>query len=234
MRILAPPGVFRPRSDTWLLADHLRRDPLLLESDVLDLCSGSGALAIVARLAGASSATAVDVSRRAVLAARVNGLLNGLRVRARRGDLLAAVPGERFDLIVSNPPYLPAPDAGPPGRRTRAWDAGPGGRMLLDRICAEAPSHLRPGGALLLVHSCVCGEDETLRRLRERGLQAGVLERRRGPLGPLLRARTGELEAAGLLEPGAREEELVVVRALSPGPGRADSLAEPRRAASTR
>jgi SAM-dependent methyltransferase len=92
MRILAPPGVFRPRSDTWLLADHLRRDPLLHEGRVLDLCAGSGALAVVARLGGAASATAVDVSRRAVFAARLNGLLNGVRVRARRGDLLSAVP----------------------------------------------------------------------------------------------------------------------------------------------
>jgi release factor glutamine methyltransferase len=233
MRILAPPGVFRPRSDTWLLADHLRRDPLLHEGRVLDLCAGSGALAVVARLGGASSATAVDVSRRAVFAARLNGLLNGVRVRARRGDLLSAVPGERFDLIVSNPPYLPAPEAGPPSRRTRAWDAGPAGRTLLDRICADAPSHLRPGGALLLVHSSVCGEDETLRRLGERGLEAAVLERRRGPLGPLLRERASELEAAGQLEPGAREEELLVVRALSPGPGRAGSRPEPPRAEST-
>jgi release factor glutamine methyltransferase len=234
MRILAPPGVFRPRSDTWLLAEHLRRDPLLFEAHVLDLCSGSGALAVVARKAGGAGATAVDLSRRAVLTARLNGWLNGVRVRARRGDLLAAVPGERYDLIVSNPPYLPAPEAGPPGRGSRAWDAGRDGRVLLDRICADAPSHLRPGGALLLVHSSICDDGETLRRLRERGLEAEVVERRRGPLGPLLRARAGALEAAGLLERGVREEELVVVRAVSPGPDRAGSRPVRPRAASTR
>jgi release factor glutamine methyltransferase len=233
MRIFAPPGVFRPRSDTWLLAEHLRRDPLVLEGQVLDLCAGSGALAVVARQAGAASATAVDVSRRAVLTARANGLLNGVWVRARRGDLLVAVPGERFDLIVSNPPYLPAPE-GPGDGRARAWDAGRDGRILLDRICADAPSHLRPAGALLLVHSSICDERETLRRLREHGLQAEVAERRRGPLGPLMRARAGELEAAGLLEPGVREEELIVVRAVSPGQGRAGSPPERPRAASIR
>jgi release factor glutamine methyltransferase len=234
MRILAPPGVFRPRSDTWLLAEHLRREPLLFEAQVLDLCAGSGALAVVARKAGAASATAVDVSRRAVLTARLNGWLNGVRVRARRGDLLAAVPGERYDLIVSNPPYLPAPEAGPPDRRARAWDAGRDGRVLLDRICAEAPSHLKGGGALLLVHSSICGEEQTLRRLRGHGMHAEVTERRRGPLGPLLRARAEELESAGLLEPGVREEELVVVRAVSPGPGRAGFRPGRQRAESTR
>jgi release factor glutamine methyltransferase len=234
MRILAPPGVFRPRSDTWLLAEHMRRDPLLFEARVLDLCAGSGALAVVARKAGAASATAVDLSGRAVLTARLNGWLNGVRVRARRGDLLAAVPGERYDLIVSNPPYLPAPGAGRSGRGSRAWDAGRDGRLLLDRICADAPSHLRPHGALLLVHSSICDEGETLRRLRERGLEADVAERRRGPLGPLLRARSTELEAAGMLEPGVREEELVIVRAVSPGPDRAGSPPARQRAVSTR
>ena len=61
--------------------------------------------------------TAVDVSRRAVLTVRFNARLNGVRVGARRGDLLAAVPGERFDLIVSNPPYLPADGAARAGPR---------------------------------------------------------------------------------------------------------------------
>ena len=234
MRILAPPGVFRPRSDTWLLADHLRRDPLVFQADVLDLCAGSGALAVAARRAGAASATAIDVSRRAVLTARINGLLNGVRVRGRRGDLLAAIPGERFDLIVSNPPYLPAPEGRPSKGPARAWDAGRDGRVLLDRICAEAPGHLKSGGALLLVHSSVCGESETLRRLREGGLDADVVERRRGPLGPLLLERAEELEAAGLLQPGVREEELVVVRALSLGPDRAGSRPGPLPAASSR
>ncbi|HEX2234229.1 MAG TPA: HemK2/MTQ2 family protein methyltransferase [Thermoleophilaceae bacterium] len=223
MRILAPPGVFRPHSDTWLLAEHLRGDPLTLDGHVLDLCCGSGALAVSALRAGAATATAVDLSRRAVMAARVNGRLNGVRVRARRGDMLAAVPGERYDLIVSNPPYLPAPDGPSPERRARAWDAGPDGRLLLDRICAEAHAHLRPGGALLLVHSSVCDEGETLRRLRWQGMEAEVADRRRGPLGPLLRARAAGLEASGLLERGVREEDLVVIRAVSPAPGRAGS-----------
>jgi release factor glutamine methyltransferase len=226
MRILAPAGVFRPRSDTWLLAEHLRREPLTRDGHVLDLCCGSGALAVAAMRAGAASATAVDLSRRAVLAAWVNGRLNGVRVRARRGDLLAAVPGERYDVIVSNPPYLPAPGGPSPERRARAWDAGPDGRLLLDRICAEAPAHLNAGGVLLLVHSSVCDEGETLRLLRWRGLEAEVAERRRGPLGPLLQARAASLEASGILEPGVREEELVVVRALSPAPGRAGSRPE--------
>ena len=212
MRLAVPPGVFRPRSDTWLLAAHLRAQ-LRPGLSVLDVCAGSGALAIAAALGGAGAVTAVDVSRRALATTRLNARLNGVRVRALRGDLFARVAGERFDAIVSNPPYLPAGATVPARGPARAWEAGVDGRALLDRICAQAAAHLRPGGFLLLVHSSVCGLQPTVDGLARSGLQVDVLERRRGALGPLLRARAPALEARGLLAPGEREEELLVVRA---------------------
>ena len=95
MRIARLPGVFRPRSDTWLLAGALRERPELPGGEVLDVCTGSGALAIAAALGGARSVTAVDVSRRALLSVRLGARLNGVRVEVRRGSLLAAVPGLR-------------------------------------------------------------------------------------------------------------------------------------------
>jgi release factor glutamine methyltransferase len=135
-------------------------------------------------------------------------------VRALRGELLAPVRGERFDAIVSNPPYLPADDdALPASGAARAWEAGRDGRAVLDRLCAEAPDHLAPGGVLLVVHSELCGTDVTLDALRSAGLTARVAQRHRGALGPLVRARAPELEARGLLAPGQRDEEVVVVRA---------------------
>ena len=211
MRIARLPGVFRPRSDTWLLAGALRDRPELPGGEVLDVCTGSGALAIAAALGGARSVTAVDVSRRAVLSVRLNARLNGVRVEARRGSLLAAVPGRRFDVIVSNPPYLPggAPPAsrrGPPHGGRRAT-----GASLLDRLIDAAPGHLRPGGVLLVTHSSVNGEAATLARMRAAGLCAEVVRRRHGALGPLLAARAPALEARGLLPPGARDEDLLVV-----------------------
>jgi release factor glutamine methyltransferase len=213
MRIVTLPGVFRPHSDTWLLAAHLR-DQLRPGAAVLDVCTGSGALAVTAARHGAGAVTAIDVSRRAVLTARINARLNGVRVRALRGDLLAPVAGERFDVIVSNPPYVPAEDDALPTRGPRrAWDAGTDGRALLDRVCAAAPAHLRPGGILLLVHSSVCGLDPTVEHLEAAGLDVDVLERRPGPFGPLLSARAPVLEARGVLAPGQREEDMLVVRA---------------------
>ena len=215
MRLVTLPGVFRPISDSRLLADCLRRE-LRPGARVADLCTGSGLLAVAAALHGAA-ATAVDVSRRAVLTTRLNARLNGVSVRAVRGDLLAPLAGERFDVIVSNPPYVPAETDAKPRGSARAWVGGPDGRMVLDRICDLAPGRLRPGGALLLVQSSLCDERQTLYRLAANGLDAQVVARRRGPLGPLLSTRVDELERRGLLEPGARSEELVVVRGRLPG-----------------
>src|SRR3954447_20500479 len=126
MRLLVPPGVFSPPSDAYTLADVLRQEAP--GRDVLDVGTGSGILAVSAALAAARSVTAVDVSRRALLTARMNGALNGVRVRTRRGDMLDAVAGERFDVIVPTPPYLPATRPSPPRGIERATEAGPDGR----------------------------------------------------------------------------------------------------------
>ena len=217
MRIMTLPGVFRPISDSRLLADCARQ-ALSPGAAAVDVCTGSGAIAVALAQAGAGSVTAIDASRRAVASAALNARLNGVSLRVLRGDLLEPVAGERFDLIVSNPPYVPSEDL-PAGGAARAWDAGPDGRVFIDRICEEAPAHLAPGGSLLLVHSSVCGEGPTLERLQSRGLEASVVARRPGPLGPLMRSRAPALEARGLLEPGQREEELLVIRGRPGGCG---------------
>jgi release factor glutamine methyltransferase len=199
-----------------MLAQRLESEPLGPRTRVLDLCTGSGLLAVLAARRGAREVVAVDISRLAVVAARLNGSFNGVKVHGVQGDLFSAVRGERFDLIVSNPPYLPSEtDALPRRGRSRAWEAGRQGRALIDRICAEVSGHLNPDGVLLLVHSSVCGEGETVRALSERGLNTSVVARHRGPLGPRLRARAQWLRSEGLL-PDAGIEELVVVRAQAP------------------
>lgn len=215
MRLLPLPGVFQPPSDSYMLADQLRRERLGAGVNVLDLCTGSGHLAIVAALAGAS-AVAIDVSRRAVLAARLNAALNRARVTALRGDLFAPVADRRFEVIVSNPPYLPHPGEALPQRGlARAVDAGPRGRAFIDRICGRVAGHLAPGGVLLLVHSSVCGERETVQALSTQGLGTEVVFRHRGALGPRLRARVDWLRAQGMLLAGD-EEEIIVFRAQAP------------------
>ncbi len=214
LRGLVLPGVFAPRSDSWLLAAVARREPLPADARVLELCAGP-AFAGVSAARGRASLTTVDVSRRAVLNARLNGWINGVSITARRGDLFDAVGDERFDLILANPPYVPGP---PPPERgpARAWDAGEDGREVVDRICAGATRHLRPGGTVLLVHSDIIGADTTLDAYTATGLVADVAARARGPLGPLLRQRRAELEARGQLIPGQLDEVVMVLRGRVP------------------
>ena len=217
-----------------MLAAQLRTEPLRPDTEVLDLCTGSGLLAVTAALSGAGRVVAADASRAALLSAWLNARLNGVRVVPRHGDLFAAVAGERFDLIVSNPPYLPGPDPTLPRRGpARAWEGGRNGRLFLDRICDDVRRHLRPGGALLLLHSSVCGTSETLGRLGRHGLEAGVVFTHRGPLGPVLRTRADWLRGQGVLADGDCEE-VVIIRArrpTTPAPGGAPGSAPESRLA---
>jgi release factor glutamine methyltransferase len=210
--MLYPPGVYRAQSDTELLADVVRRGSYARDRDVLDIGSGGGALALAAAREGARSVTAVDLSLRSVVATWLNSRLARLPVHVRRGDLFTPVAGRRFGLVVSNPPYVPAATADlSRHRKSRCWDAGPDGRALLDRICAGVPDVLTVDGTVLLVHSAVCDADATVAALHRAGLDARELARITVPFGPVMHARTMLLESRGLVAPGQRSEELVVV-----------------------
>jgi release factor glutamine methyltransferase len=218
--MIKPPGVYGPQRDTRLLAEALRRETLPPNARVLDVGTGPGTLALLAARHGAARVTAVDISHRAVLAARMNVLVAGLPVRVLRGDLLAPVGDATFDLVLSNPPYVPCDGARTP-RHSARWDGGEDGRRVVDRLCAAVPDRLAPGGVLLMVHSAMSGLAPTLDRLAAAGLAAEVVDRQREPFGPVLRSRVGWLTEQGLVEPGQRDEELVVIRAQRPRPAEA-------------
>lgn len=211
MLLLRPPGVYSPQADTWMLADALTQAALPSGGRVLDIGPGTGALSVAAARAGAATVLAVDVSWPAVLATWLNTAIRGLPVRVRQGDALDAVAGQRFDVILANPPYVPSRRV-PSRGRARAWDAGTDGRAMLNRVTALAPLLLAPGGVTLIVHSGLCGVGRTLDQLRGGGLKASVVGRRTERFGPVLRGRAAFLERAGLIEPGQRHEELVVIR----------------------
>src|SRR3954470_5682355 len=131
MRIITLPGVFQPRSDSWMLVDAVRGATLHSRTAALDLCSGSGAVAVAAALRGVRSVTAVDVHRRSAWAARLNARLNGVRVHGLRGALSEPVGARRFDLITANPPYVPAPPDLERRSGDQAWNAGADGRAVI-------------------------------------------------------------------------------------------------------
>jgi release factor glutamine methyltransferase len=113
-------------------------------------------------------------------------------------------------VILSNPPYLPTPE-GSAALGSNAWDGGHDGRAILDRLCREAPAHLRPGGDLFVVQSSLADTDRTLAMLAEAGLSTSVAAAHRGALGPLARARVGHLRAIGALRGREAVEEIAVV-----------------------
>lgn len=212
--LLRLPGVYPPQEDTWLLADAVDAESIGPRTRVLDVCTGTGALSLRAADAGAGHVTAVDVSRRALTTTWLNSRLHRHRIRVVRGDLTEPVQDERFDVVVSNPPYVPAHDDVLPTRGiARAWDAGTDGRLLLDRICTQAPQVLAPGGVLLLAQSVLNGVEKTQAMLEEQGLTVHIAARADIPFGRVLSARAALFEARGLISPGERTEGLVIFRA---------------------
>jgi release factor glutamine methyltransferase len=208
LKIRALPGVWRPHSDARMLARLVAEHGLAAGADVLEVFTGSGALAVAAARCDARSVTAIDISRRALVTVRLNARRNGTRVRTLRGDLFAPVLGETFDLILANPPYYPGAEDLPERGLARAWEGGPDGRALVDRLCEEVPDHLRPGGRLLVVHNTMIGERQTRERLEASGLHTEVLLRHSGPYGPVGRAAVALLRERGLDTP---EQEVTVV-----------------------
>ena len=148
--------VLIPRQDTETLCEQaltfLRG---YTGAEVLDLCTGSGAIAIsVARLQPGLRVTATDMSSDALSVASENAHLNGVYVRFMQGDLFEPVAGERFDAILCNPPYLTADDmvhlqtevACEP---RMALFGGEDGLMFYRRLAHEVYRHLKPGGYAL-------------------------------------------------------------------------------------
>jgi release factor glutamine methyltransferase len=149
--------VLVPRPETELLLEAAL-DALPEGGRALDLCTGSGCLGISLALARPSAAVvATDVSPDALAVARENAAALGAVVEFAAGDLWAAVHGGAgtFDVIVSNPPYVPAKELPGLSREVRrepciALDGGADGLDVLRRIVAGAPSRLAPGGTLCL------------------------------------------------------------------------------------
>ncbi|MFC6010904.1 HemK2/MTQ2 family protein methyltransferase [Nocardia lasii] len=203
--------MYRPQADTWLLARTLRDVPGLRGGRVLDVCAGTGALTLAAAAAGAGSLTAVDLSRSALMSTWMNCRLRGIAVELLHGDFASARRLPRFDVVLANPPYVPAAEPGARGAAL-AWDAGPDGRSVLDRLCATLPDLLTDHGVGLIVHSAVSGTQRSLDQLREFGVHARVVAEGTVPFGPVMRSRAGWLAAKGFIRPGQTEEELVVIR----------------------
>jgi release factor glutamine methyltransferase len=153
------PDVLIPRPET----EHLVEKCLALAAQLaprprlLDVGSGSGAIAIaLAKHLPNATITAADISERALAVACENARRNEVTIRFLQGDLLAPVAGERFELIVSNPPYVAATDRDSLAVEVRdhepflALYAGDGGLEIYRRLIPQVFAALVPGGFIAL------------------------------------------------------------------------------------
>jgi HemK-related putative methylase len=162
--LLVLPEVFNPRvfpTGVWLARAVAALPPVGGAAPgaaprALDMGTGSGIGAVFAALRG-YRVTAVDVNPHAVRCARINALLNGLeeRIEVREGDLFSAVPGERFDLVLFNPPFFRGAPRDPLDAAWRSHD-------VIERFAAGLPAALAPGGQALLLLSSAGGADRAL------------------------------------------------------------------------
>lgn len=159
------PGVLIPRQETETVVEAC----LKLEGvrTVLDVGTGSGCIAVTLALERPDwELWAADVSEAALEIARRNTEALGAAVRFRRSDLFEAFHGRRFDLIVSNPPYVARDEELP--LEVRAYEphealyADEAGTAVYRRLAEEAPGHLEPGGRLVVELGC-----RSLARVRE-------------------------------------------------------------------
>jgi release factor glutamine methyltransferase len=180
-RIAVDPGVFVPRRKTELLAETAA-GALPAGGVLVDLCCGTGAIALVAALAiDAAEVHAADVDPAAVACARRNLARVGGAVH--HGDLYEALPRRlqaRVDVLTVNAPYVPTDEVRlmPPEAREHeplvALDGGADGVALHRRVAVDAPHWLAPGG-VLLVETCEGLAHLTCRAVEAAGLRAEVL-----------------------------------------------------------
>ena len=165
--------VLIPRPETELLAEKAVAALRTAGpgARALDLCCGSGCLAVTLALEVPSARVeACDLSADALEVTAENARRLGASLRLLQGDLWQAVGDTRYDVIVSNPPYIPSEDCAhlqPEVLRepTLALDGGSDGLALYRRIAEGAVRHLLPGGALLM--ELGIGEDKAVRALLE-------------------------------------------------------------------
>ena len=158
LRFRVAPGVLIPRQDTETLAEAaliaIREKPGA--PALLDLCTGSGCVGLsIATLAPHARVTLCDISREALEIARGNQKALGVEAELRQGDLFEAVGRERFDVIASNPPFIPRVELAALQKEVQfepvlALDGGPDGLDFYRRIADGAAEHLKPEGALYL------------------------------------------------------------------------------------
>jgi release factor glutamine methyltransferase len=169
-------GVAPASPYSLLLAQNI---PILAGQTAVDVGTGSGLLAIVARLQCAKRVYLLEAYDKALALALENAKRNGIEsglVVLPIGDSMLPLPeGEQVDLILSNPAQLALPE---PDRANSPFYAGPDGRAMIDALIKETPGKLSPSGRLLMTHNSMANLSKSLRLFKSVGLQPKIVAER--------------------------------------------------------
>jgi release factor glutamine methyltransferase len=196
-------GVLIPRPETELLAQAAIRQmkdsslfTLNSSLKLLDLCTGSGCIALAcAREFPGAEVYGTDISKAALAYARKNAAINGIRnARFIQGSLFGPVENIRFDLIVSNPPYIRTPEIAGLQREIREWepvnalDGGPDGLDFYREIFLGAAGHLKERGAVIAELGFDQAED-VAKIARRSGFSSIVITKDYAGIGRIMKAK---------------------------------------------
>ena len=179
LRLCVLRGVFNPalHFSSGVLAAYLKNPGAVAQGDrVLDLGTGTGVIALTAALSGAQRVVATDINPEAVRCARINVERYGLErvVLVQEGDMFATVAGEKFDLVLCNPPYFRGE---PASMAERAFRAGPGLEWIA-RFAHQLHDHLSPAGGAIISLGDAADIPAILSLLEDNGWSCSEVDRR--------------------------------------------------------
>ncbi len=157
MKIIVDKNVLIPRPETELLVEQTAHYALLItHPTILDIGTGSGAIAVaLARLLPTAMITAIDISESALTIAKKNASNQKVKIDFLQGDLFSSVKNRKFDIVVSNPPYIPTEEVENLDPNVKdfeprlALDGGDDGLDIIRAIIVDAKDYLNPEGILI-------------------------------------------------------------------------------------
>lgn len=170
-RIMVNPNVLIPRNETEQLCDMISKTAD--NKSVLDLCCGSGCIGLGIKANSSADVTLVDISSKALTVAKNNAKLNGLDIKVIKSNLFDKVKG-KFDIIVSNPPYIKTKDLLDLQPEVKnepmlALDGEEDGYAFYRRIIDAAPKYLNQNGEIYFEYGV--GQSKTIEKLLKKNFE---------------------------------------------------------------
>ncbi|MGQ4892416.1 MAG: HemK2/MTQ2 family protein methyltransferase [Candidatus Njordarchaeia archaeon] len=175
-------NVYPPDEDTFLLLDEIKNLDLK-NKKVLEIGTGTGIIAITCAKKGAK-VTATDIKLEAIKCTQKNAKLNNVKIETKQGNLFQPVKGEKYDLIIFNPPYLPEnPETDKYLNEKDKQDliGGKHGNETAIQFIKQLKNHLKPNGQALLIQTSLTNIQETLKQAEKTGLKTQITKQKNLP-----------------------------------------------------